>query len=188
MSSQPVIQLPSMGNLAGNQPPIPPFVRMPFYPTAPRYSTMPNVGFFVRVYSVTLLYTDSDYVVGSEARRPLTFDIPGTAVEFNGGSFVQGGVTNAFPVGVGPLDCFLVQAELQTSEKVITSASLASAVLGTGQRPGELGNTGITVGPGSQIIFGITPLLANLRVTVTVKVLEARGPTNYTVPTTGSVF
>ena len=70
------IEMPNMGQLGGqNQVP---WVRFPFYPTSPYYSTNPNVGTQTRFYGATLLGSDTDYAVGTEAIRtgPIRYSLP----------------------------------------------------------------------------------------------------------------
>ena len=65
---QALLAMPSAGQLGGPGPV--PFVRYPFFPTAPFYSTNPNVGYQTRFYSTGIQYTDPDYsvVLNYEAR------------------------------------------------------------------------------------------------------------------------
>lgn len=58
-----VIAMPSSAQLGGPEPM--PFVRFPFFPTAPWYSTNPNVGYQVRYYSTGILSSDADFQIGS---------------------------------------------------------------------------------------------------------------------------
>ena len=69
-----VISMPTAGQMGGEGPL--PFARFPFFPTAPWYSTNPNVGYQVRYYSTGLNPLDQDYSVGSESVRNVQFDIP----------------------------------------------------------------------------------------------------------------
>jgi hypothetical protein len=172
-----VISMPTTADLGGAGPQR--FIRAPFYPTAPFYSTNPNVGYQTRFYSNGLLSTDTDYAVNSESIRRVQFDIPCRLIAINGSSFntAQG---NALPVGVDPRDTFLFRLEYTQGDKLHISQRLGSTVVGTSQRPGELGGVGFTINPGATVILGITPLLANLRIDITLVCLEMRGPSNYT--------
>ena len=172
-----VISMPTTADLGGAAPQR--FIRAPFYPTAPFYSTNPNVGYQTRFYSAGLLSTDTDYAVNSESIRRAQFDIPCRLIAINASAFntAQG---NALPVGVSAQDTFLFRLEYTQGDKLHISQRLGSTVCGSAQRPGELGGVGFTINPGATVILGITPLLANLRIDITLVCLEMRGPSNYT--------
>ena len=177
---QPVIQNPNMEQLGGVHPGAPAFVRMPFFPTAPYYSTRPGVGYQTRFYGTTLLGTDDDYTVNSEAIRIVQFDMPCVMVAINGGAF-NTAVGNALPNGVMPNDCYLFRMEYTNGDKLMTAARLASTCIGTQENPGELGGSGYTINPGASVVLGITPLIEDLRIDITLVCLEARGASNYTL-------
>jgi hypothetical protein len=123
------------------------------------------------------LSTDADYNTNSEAIRTVQFDIPCRLVAINAGGFSQA-AGNALPVGVGPRDCFLFRAEYTTGNKLHTAARMASTVVGTAERPGELGGVGMTIDAGASLIIGITPLIASLRIDVPLHCLVIRPPRN----------
>ena len=172
-----VISMPTTADLGGAGPQR--FIRAPFYPTAPFYSTNPNVGYQTRFYSAGLLSTDTDYAVNSESIRRVQFDIPCRLIAINGSSFSTG-VGNALPVGVSAQDTFLFRLEYTQGDNLHISQRLGSTVVGYAQRTGEIGGVGYTINPGATVILGITPLLANLRIDITLVCLEMRGPSNYT--------
>lgn len=175
-----LISMPSAGQLGGAG--AVPFVRYPFFPTAPFYSTNPNVGYQTRFYSVGLLYTDPDYVVGSESLRVAQFDIPCRLIAFNGSAVTYFGspaVIASLPIGVKPNDTYLFRAEYTTGDKLHISARLGSTVVGSDENPGEIGGTGYTIDQGASLSIGITPLMANLRIDITLVCLEMRGPRNF---------
>ena len=174
-----VIEMPGMGQMGGSDPKLPPFVRMPFYPTAPYYSTRSNVGYSPRFYGATLAPADADFQLNGEALRIIQFDIPCVLVAWAGSAIDT--VTPANLSGLNPRDMFLFRAEGSTGNQLTTGARLASTVLGTMENPGEIGSSGYVLNPGSTLILGFTPLLANLRCDVTLICLEARGPSNYTL-------
>jgi hypothetical protein len=179
MQREAVIQMPNMSELGGAQPTQPAFVRMPFFPTAPYYSTRPNVGYQTRFYGATVLTTDSDYSQNSEAIRIVQFDMPCTLVAINGACFRNNAA--AFPAGYVGNDTYLFRVEYSTGDKLMTAARIASTVLGTQENPGEIGGYGYTINPGASVVLGITPLLADQRIDITLVCLEARGPSNYTL-------
>lgn len=178
-NTSPVIQMPNMGELGGRQPSMPKFVRVPVYPTAPYISTNPYVGVQPRFYGATLTSADSDYTLNAEAIRIVNFDIPCTLFARCGAAFSLA-AGNTLPAGVTPLNTFLFRMEYSTGDKLDTGPRLASTCLGTMENPGEIGGTGYTIQPGAGVILGITPLLANLRIDITLFCMEQRGPTNYT--------
>ena len=178
-NSRAIVQMPTMQELGGQASQRPAWVRIPVYPTAPYISTRPNVGIQPRYYGATLLSTDTDYVVGSESIRIVNFDIPCTMFARVGSAF-NTGAGNAFPLGVTPLNTFLFRMEYSTGEKLDTGPRLAATCLGTMENPGEVGGAGYVIQPGAGVVLGITPLLSDLRVDITLFCLEQRGPTNHT--------
>jgi hypothetical protein len=171
--------MPLVEDMGGKQPGTPAWYRAPFYPTAPFYSTNPRIGYQTRFYSTELINTDTDYTIGTEAIRTVQFDIPARLIAFSGAAFSTA-AGNALPVGVGPRDCWMFRAEYTQGDRLHIAARIASTVVGTGQRPAEIGGTGWTINTGAGFILGITPLLPNLRINVTLVCLEMRGPSNYT--------
>ncbi len=171
------LDMPNLGQLGGHGQV--PWVRFPFYPTSPFYSTNPNVGSQTRFYGATLLSNDADYVLGVEAIRIVQFDIPcrliavtGAATDTAAGA---GGLNNL-------LNGFLFRMEYTTGDRLNTAARLASTCLGTMQQPGEIGGIGYNIDSGASWVLGITPLPnlpINTRIDITLICLEIRGPTNY---------
>lgn len=175
-----IIQMPTMQEMAGPQPrPKPPFIRIPVFPTAPYIPTNPNVGIQTRFYGATLTAGDADYVVGSEAIRIVSFDMP-CILFARTGSVFNTVPPNALPLGVRPLDAFLFRMEYSTGDKLDTGPRIASTCIGSNENPGEIGGTGYVIQPGAGVILGITPLLPGLRIDITLMCQEIRGPTNYT--------
>jgi len=174
-----VVQMPNMQELGGHRPGIPAFVRVPIYPTAPYVSTRQDVGIQPRFYGATLASGDADYLQNSESIRIVNFDIPCVLFARAGGAF-NTGAGNALPIGVSPLDTFLFRMEYSTGDKLDTGPRMASTCLGTMQNPGEVGGAGYVIQPGAGLVLGITPLLQNLRIDITLFCMEQRGPSNYT--------
>lgn len=173
-----LIRMPNTADLGGQNPALPPWVRVPFFPTAPFQSTNPAVGMQTRFYSTGLLPTDSDYALSTEAIRIVTFDLPVRIVAINGAAYN----TVALNPGMTGLDTFLFRAEYSTGDKLTTAARLASTVLGTGQRPGEIGGIGYTIDQGASLIIGITPIVALAgvsRIDISIHCMELRGQSNY---------
>jgi hypothetical protein len=147
---------------------------MAFFPTAPYYSTAPDVGYQVRYYSAGLVNATAN----SESIVTVQFDLPCRLIAINGAAFSTAG-GNTLPVGVGPRDCFLFRLEYTTGDRLHVASRIASTVVGTAERPGELGNSGYTINQGASVTLGITPLLSHLRIDITLHCLEMRGPRNY---------
>lgn len=164
---------PKTADLGGNQPGVPEWYRMAWFPTAPFFSTRPDVGYQPRYYSLEVL----NQAAGTEVIANIPFDLPCRVVALNGAAFstAQG---NALPVGVGPRDCFLFRMEYTTGDRLHINARIASLYLGTAERPGEIGGVGYTI-DGGTVTIGITPLIANLRINVALHCVEMRGPRNY---------
>lgn len=180
-----VVSMPSASQLGGAQPM--PFVRFPFFPTAPWYSTNPNVGYQVRYYSTELLSTDSDYAAGTESTRSVQFDIPCRLIAINGASQQN---TLPFDVPFAAITdineqnmnlFWMFRAEYTTGDKLHTNARLAATVVGTAKNPGEIGGHGYNIDSGATLICGITPLVANLRIDITFVCLEMRAPRNFAI-------
>jgi len=171
------LDMPNLSQLGGQAQV--PWVRFPFYPTSPFYSTNPNVGTQTRFYGASLLSTDADYVAGTEAIRIVQFDIPCRLIAVNGAATDTaagaGGLNNL-------LNGFLFRMEYTTGDRLNTAARLASTCLGTMENPGEIGGVGFNIDAGASFVLGITPLAnlpANMRIDITLVCLEIRGPTNY---------
>jgi len=178
--TQAKVEMPTMGELGGRGQV--PWVRFPFFPTSPFVSTNPNVSSQIRYYGATLLSSDTDYTVGSEAIRTIQFDIPCRVIAINGAGVDNVTVsTNAAPT-VNLLNCFLFRIEYTTGDKLMTAARLGSNTLGTGAFPSEVGSSGYTIDQGASLVLGITPLTnapANFRIDITLHCLEIRGQRNF---------
>lgn len=172
-----VISMPTAAQMGGEQPL--PFVRFPFYPTAPYYSTNPNVGYQVRFYSTGLLRTDADYATNSEAIRSVQFDIPCRLIAINGAA-IDATQVIAYDSTTMNLQ-YLFRAEYTTGDKLTVTARLASNVVGTMENPGEIGSHGYNIDQGGTMLIGLTPLVANLRIDITLVCLEMRPPRNFSI-------
>ena len=175
-----VVSMPSSAQLGGQQPL--PFVRFPFFPTAPWYSTNPNVGYQVRYYSTGITSADADYAQNSEATRTVQFDIPCRLIAINGAA-VEIGNSATFTEQNANLS-YLFRAEYTTGDRLHTTARLASTVLGNQKNPGEIGGHGYNIDQGASLIVGITPLFAGqgtIRIDITFVCLEMRAPRNFSI-------
>ena len=177
---QALLQMPAIGQMGGSGPV--PFVRYPFYPTAPYYSTNEFVGTQTRFYSTGVVYTEAGYAVGAEMARTVQFDIPCRIIGFTGSSLFYFGnpaVVSSLPLGVSSRDTFRFRVEYTTGDKLHISARLGSTVVGSMENPGEIGGVGYTVDQGASLGVYITPMLSNLLIDITVIALEMRGPRNF---------
>lgn len=164
---------PKMADLAGNQQGVPEWYRMAWFPTAPFFSTRPDVGYQPRYYSGEVL----NAAAGAETIVTIQFDLPCRVIALNGAA-LSTAAGNALPIGVGPRDCFLFRMEYTTGDRLHINARIASLYLGIAERPGEIGGVGYTIDGGS-VTIGITPLIANLRINFALHCVEMRGPRNY---------
>ena len=180
------VAMPTAGEMGGRGDV--PWVRFPFFPTAPFYSTNPNVGYQVRYYSSGILSTDTDVTLGAETIRTVGFDIPCRLIAIQG-AFAYTATQNAaasINLGQDPMNSFLFRAEYTTGDRLHTTARLASTVLGSAESPSEIGGTGYTIDQGGSLVLGITPL-NNIndgagtawRIDITLQCLEMRGSSNF---------
>lgn len=163
----------TLQQMGGQQPGQPAWYRMAFFPTAPFYSTRPDVGYQTRFYSEGI----TGETANSEVLKTIKFDIPVRIIAINASAIKTDG--SALPVGWDPRDTFLFRIENSTGDRLHVSSRLGSTVCGSMGRPGELGGAGFTVNAGGSVTMGITPLLSTLRIDVTLHCLEIRGPGNF---------
>jgi len=178
MSREANISQPSITQLGG--PDGDGWVQIPFYPTSPFIPTNPFVSKRVRYYGQTLSATDLDYTVNSESSRIVQFDLSRVLVAINGAAVNL----NALGSSVGALSTinmnltYLFRLEYTTGDKLHTAPRLANTVVGTQENPGELGADGFMIDQGASVQLGITPLLPNLRIDITLVCMELRGLRN----------
>jgi hypothetical protein len=176
------VSMPTVGQMGGINPNTPAWVRFPFFPTAPYYSTNKDVTTQIRFYSCGILSTDLDVAVGSETIRTVTFDIPVRVIAINGSTVNTAGPGAPLAVGTDSRDMFLFRVEYGTGDKLHTAPRLGSTVVGTMQNPGELGGVGYTVDQGGALTVGITPINpvpADFRIDITFHCLEIRASSNF---------
>jgi hypothetical protein len=183
-----VVSMPSIGQMGGVQPNQPSWFRFPFFPTAPFYSTNPNVSTQVRYYSAGITSADTDVTLGQETIRTVTFDIPARVIAIEGSfAYTANPNTDNFLANGGhKLDTFLFRIEYTTGDRLHINPRLASTVIGTAENPAEIGGVGYTVDQGASLITGITPLNniteadnAAWRIDITFHCLEMRGSANF---------
>ena len=174
--------MPQAQDLGGTTPGVPPFVRAPYYPTAPFYSTAQNVGYQTRFYSTGIVFNTDYTVANAEVITRVQFDLPCRLISWNAACTTTDNFVTVQEQGYqnNGLNLFLIRFEYSTGDQITVQARLASTVCGSGKAPGELGGTGYTINTGGSLIVGITPLFTNCRIDVTLVCLEMRGPSNFT--------
>ncbi len=190
---QALVSMPTSAQLGGGG--VQPFVRFPFYPTAPWYSTDVSVGYQVRMYSTGCASNEADYIINTELIRTVQFDLPCRLIAINGAATVltaagaqglQGGLPSS-PTEQNMNLLYLFRAEYTTGDRLQTAARLASTVVGNAKNPGEIGGHGYNIDQGATLVIGLTPLVAPgsypngpvVRIDITLVCLEMRGPRNF---------
>lgn len=110
--------------------------------------------------------------------RTIQIDIPSAVYALTGSATPSDG--SALPNNLHPLDTFLIQFTHNTGDRLDTQAALARSLIGTAERPAMIGGVGWNFDRGGTIQVDVTPLRANMRISVTCWVIEIRGPVNYT--------
>ena len=178
MSTSARVDMPTSQDMGGTNPDVPAFVRSPYYPTAPFYSTNPNVAYQTRFYSTGLISTDTDYAVNSEAIRRVQFDLPCRLIAVQGSVQTTEGTINR--IAGDPRDTFLISLSYTTGDQILIGSRLGSTIVGSADSNfGELGGTGYSIQTGSSLSIGLTPLFTDLRIDIVLVCLEMRGATNY---------
>jgi len=172
---QALTQMPYPQDMGGKAPDTPPFVRAPYYPTAPFYSTNQTVGYQTRYYSTGL----TNGAANTQQILRVQFDLPVTLIAIN--AAVQTTDGNIARIVNDDLALFKIALSYTTGDQILVGERLASTVCGRASEPGELGGTGYPVSTGASLQVGIRPLFANLDIDVVLVCLEMRGSTNYTV-------
>jgi hypothetical protein len=142
-----------------------------YYPT-PLLPEAPNLAKTPR--DIVLRFTNQ--AVGQEIFLPLQVDIPGVIYAVSGGAYTTD--DSNLPVGRDPLDTFLVRIERNNGDRLQTQAGLGSAVVGPARFPRLLGGPGYVFQRGASLRVAVTPLIANLDITICCWIMEIRGPTN----------
>lgn len=76
---------------------------------------------------------------------------------------------------------YLFRAEYTTGDKLHTFPRLASTVVGNQKNPGEIGGHGYNIDQGASLQIGITPLIDDVRIDITLICLEMRAPRNFNI-------
>ena len=168
-------QMPYAQDMGGTAADQPKFVRAPFYPTAPFYSTNETVGYQSRYYSTGIV----NGAANTEQLQRIQFDLPARLIAIN--AAVQTTDGNIARIVGDPLDLFLISLAYTTGDQILVGTRIASTVCGSGSEPAELGGTGYAINTGASMSIGITPLFPSLRIDVVLVCLEMRGSTNYSI-------
>lgn len=150
------------------------WVREQVYEPTPWRPLNPFIGEQFRRYTADVVLNET---ANTEVPRIIQIDIPATLYGLTGAAVDSTGA--ALPVGLDPLDTFLVRFEHNNGDRIDTQAALGSAMLGTAKFPALLGGPAWHFDRGSSINIGITPLRSNLRIYVVAWMMEYRGPANY---------
>ena len=176
-NSQPAtLNPPGRAELGG--PPgaaLPPFMRTPIWPPQVLLSTNRQVAHAHRDYCTEVL----NAAINVETVTSIKFDIP-VLVYAMQASVQNTGALNTAIGGNGDLNTFLCSIEHANGDRLVTQAVLGGCLFGTGERPRLVGGNGFVFDRGSTMIFNITPLAANMRISIDVWCIEERGPRNLT--------
>ena len=168
------VSMPNVASMGGDgRDGTPAWYRSPFYPTAPFYSTKQDIGYQTRFYSGGIL----NQAASVEVLTTIQFDLPVRLIAINGAAVTTN--ATALTAGFAPNDFWLFRLQYSNGDLLHTGTRIASTVVGSAERPGELGGAGWTIDQGASVTLSITPLLANLRIDVTLVCLEMRGRSNF---------
>lgn len=142
-----------------------------FYPT-PLLPNAPNL--VVQPRDIVIRLTNG--TVNTEVPTNLQVDIPGCIYAITGTARTTDNA--ALPVGRTANQCFLFRVVRNVGDQLQTAACLGEAVVGTAEKPRLLGGPGYTFDRGASLRCLLTPLVANLDITINFWILEYRGPTN----------
>jgi len=145
-----------------------------FYPM-PLLPVHPNIAHTLR--DVVLEF--SGMTLNQETVTSLQVDIPGVIYAMSAAAYTSN--NSALPVGRHSLDTFKFRLERNNGDRLQTRSGIGSAILGPASKPRILGGSGYMFDRSNSIRAGVTPLIANLVVSLTFWILEYRGPTNLNV-------
>lgn len=138
-----------------------------FIPISDRIATQPRL----RTITVT------NQAANTEVNSFVQVDIPSTVYALSAAAATTD--ASALPVGRASLDTFRVRFEHNTGDRLTPTAGLGSAICGTAQFPAKIGGAGWVFDRGGTVLVGVTPLVANMTIDVTLWIIEIRGPSNY---------
>jgi hypothetical protein len=138
-----------------------------FIPADDRIATQP------RMRSVTI----TNEAAGTEVLRFVQVDIPSTVYALSGAAATTDG--SALPVGRVGRETFRVRFQHNVGDRLTPVTQLGDSIVGSAQFPAKIGGAGWVFDRGGTVEIGITPLIANLTVDITLWIIEIRGPSNY---------
>lgn len=144
--------------------------------TTPIFPADPNIARVTKTLSRSVINQPVNVEV------PVAFQVsPPTVIYARAGTARVTGDEATLPSGVGdPRDTFRVQFIDANGDRWDTEAVLGSNILGSAERPCNIGGGGWLYDRNSQLRALITPLYPNLEICVTLYAIEVRGPQNYT--------
>lgn len=153
-----------------------PWEPFPVFPTRPLINQRPDVGYVNRYYVVEF----DAQTVNVEATRTILFQFPVHIVAVNAG--VSQLPNNGSNVMLSDAEnfSFLTLLRETTGERINTNETFGGLIMGTAQRPGQLGGRGWSIDAGGTLIVGVTPLAPSLTISVGILAVELRTGTNYT--------
>lgn len=151
-----------------------PRVDRPQWQTAQVYYPEPYLPNHAGVRSRDIAVSLVNGIAGTESLVPkVSFTIPGSVYALTGSAMDTTGAD--WPTGMNPLDTFLVRFAYAFGDRFTSEPTLASNVLGRAGLPRLVGGHGWEMNQNGQILVAITPLRANLRISVCLWFIEFRG-------------
>lgn len=139
--------------------------------------TLPNSA-FIAIKSLDLVVSCSGNPANSAyANQQVTLPVPSVVFNVTGAAVDTTGT--ALPVGLASLDTFTIEIVMSNNDKKMTAAALGSTVVGTAQRPRQVGPTGWMADMGQSFNLTITPLRANLRIDIVLTAACIYGPASF---------
>lgn len=142
------------------------------YDVATPAPLLPDEGYTMgindRVVSVT------GVAANTQSIQNIAFDLDSAVYAWTGAAYLTT-LAAAFPGNgfANPLDTFTIQFRLSQGKRYYqTTPTLGSTVLGTAERPRYLGMPSLRLSSGTVLQAIVTPLIANLRIDVTLYTIE----------------
>ena len=178
---------PPAGSTASLNPPsnaqraqqgIPWYREQVLYPT-PWFPKGQNIGLQLRIRPLSVV----NQAANVDVLQTIQFDIPTSVYAISAAAIDTTGA--ALPAGLDPLDTFSIQFQHTNGDLYMTLPALGSTVTSGGGEVTLLGGPAWAQDRGTSILVTVQPLRANLRIDIVLWGIEARGPANYSWPSTG---
>lgn len=151
------------------------FVHVPLYLPTGLFPAGDNIALVPRDRPLNFAFTTA----GGSTTKTLQFEVPTTVFGLTAAAIKTDGTTD-LPVGMNPLDTFLVQITRTASgDKLQTEPAPGSTVCGTGVQPRLIGPGGWIVDAGGAFSVNVTNIVANISVAIVLWTCEVRGPSNF---------